>query len=429
MSELYNIYLRHPQVTTDSRDCPEGSIFFALKGTTFNGNAYAAQALQKGCAYAVIDEPQYAVDARYIVVDDVLATLQQLAREHRLALGTTVIGVTGTNGKTTTKELIAAVLSQRYNVLYTQGNHNNHIGVPLTLLRLTAAHDIAVIEMGANHPGEIKTLADIAEPDHGIITNVGMAHLEGFGSLDGVLHTKGELYDKLRHRDGAHVFIDADNPLLLSIADGLTLVKYALGSHDSDVRVWGEITQCDPCLSFRWTADGHSHDVRTHLVGAYNVLNMLAAITIGRTFHVDDDLICRALEAYQPTNNRSQLTTTARNRLIVDAYNANPTSMHAALDNFLRLDAPSKMLILGDMLELGTTSAEEHQKVVDYLMEHHVSDVWLVGEHFGSTRCTYRKFRDIADVRQTLTDMPLSNRLILIKGSNAIHLSQLTDDL
>ena len=240
MTKLYSLFIEHPVITTDSRDCPEGSIFFALKGDTFNGNAYAKSALEKGCAYAVIDEAQYAEDDRYIVVDDVLTTLQQLAREHRRALGTPIIGITGTNGKTTTKELIATVLSKKYNVLYTQGNFNNHIGVPKTLLRLTKEHNLAVIEMGANHPGEIKTLVEIVEPNCGLITNVGKAHIEGFGSFEGVIKTKGELYDYLRKTPHPLAFIDTENPYLMGISEGLDIVPY----------VKGEVVACDPFLKF-----------------------------------------------------------------------------------------------------------------------------------------------------------------------------------
>ncbi len=429
MTGLYSIFLRHPVVTTDSRDCPESSIFFALKGDSFDGNAYAGAALEKGCAYAVIDEAQYAVDDRYIVVPDVLIALQQLANEHRRALGTRIIGVTGTNGKTTTKELIATVLGKKYRVLYTQGNFNNHIGVPKTLLRLTADDEIAVVEMGANHPGEIKTLVDIVEPDYGVITNVGKAHLEGFGSFEGVIKTKGELYDKLRQNAGSTVFIDADSPYLANIADGLTLVKYAVDSQADDVAVKGEVVDCAPFLHFRWKAGNVAHEVETHLVGAYNIYNMLAAVTIGLYFGVTPEQVDEALEGYVPGNNRSQLTVTERNKLIVDTYNANPTSMAAALDNFVIMAVEPKMAILGDMRELGDVSAEEHQKVVDFLQEHGIDNVWLVGSEFDKTKCAYRKFHDVAAVKAELMDNPVEGRYILIKGSNGIRLFELPEML
>ena len=430
MTALYSLFRLHPVITTDSRDCPPESIFFALKGDNFNGNAYAAAALEKGCAYAVIDEAQYAKDDRYIVVPDVLQALQQLANEHRRTLGTPIIGVTGTNGKTTTKELIATVLQKKYNVHYTQGNFNNHIGVPKTLLQLTGEHEIAVVEMGANHPGEIKTLADIVEPDCGIITNVGKAHLEGFGSFEGVIKTKGELYDKLRQHSNTTAFIDADNEHLKAIADGLHLVKYGVNSTDSDITVKGSIKDCAPFLHFTWQQAGNSetYSVQTHLIGAYNIYNMLAATTIGLHFGVTPEQICSALSNYIPSNNRSQLTITDRNHLIVDTYNANPTSMKAALENFTMLtpkEGLRKMAILGDMRELGEVSTAEHQKVVDYLKEHPEIEAWLVGSEFKKTICDYRKFNDVNDVKEALEAKPLAGKCILVKGSNGIRLFEL----
>lgn len=398
LSALYQIFLDCQLVTTDSRNCPEGSLFIALKGESFNGNAFAGKALETGCAYAVIDESEYAIegDQRYILVDDCLQTLQQLANYHRRQLGTRVIGITGTNGKTTTKELISAVLSQSHNILYTLGNLNNHIGVPSTLLRLKAEHDLAVIEMGANHPGEIKFLSEIAEPDCGIITNVGKAHLEGFGSFEGVIKTKGELYDFLRKKEGSTVFIHHDNAYLMNIAEGLNLIPY--GTED-DLYVNGRITGNSPYLTFEWKAgkDGKSYQVQTQLIGEYNFPNALAAITIGRFFGVEDAKINEALAGYTPQNNRSQLKKTDDNTLIIDAYNANPTSMMAALQNFRNMEVPHKMLILGDMRELGAESAAEHQKIADYLKECAFEKVWLVGDQFAAaehsfqTIPTYRK--------------------------------------
>lgn len=398
LSAIYQIFLDCQSVTTDSRNCPDGSLFIALKGESFNGNAFAGKALETGCAYAVIDESEYAIegDQRYILVDDCLQTLQQLANYHRRQLGTRVIGITGTNGKTTTKELISAVLSQSHNILYTLGNLNNHIGVPSTLLRLKAEHDLAVIEMGANHPGEIKFLSEIVEPDCGIITNVGKAHLEGFGSFEGVIKTKGELYDFLRKKEGSTVFIHHDNAYLMNIAEGLNLIPY--GTED-DLYVNGRITGNSPYLTFEWKAgkDGKSYQVQTQLIGEYNFPNALAAITIGRFFGVEDEKINEALSGYTPQNNRSQLKKTDDNTLIIDAYNANPTSMMAALQNFRNMEVPHKMLILGDMRELGAESAAEHQKIADYLKECAFEKVWLVGDQFAAaehsfqTIPTYRK--------------------------------------
>ncbi len=415
MSELYSRFLECGVITTDSRECPEGSIFFALKGETFNGNQYAQAALDKGCAYAVIDEPQYAAegDSRFFVVPDVLTALQQLANEHRRALNTPIIGVTGTNGKTTTKELIATVLAKKYNVLYTQGNFNNHIGVPKTLLRLNKEHDIAVIEMGANHPGEIKTLVNIVEPDYGLITNVGKAHLEGFGSFEGVIKTKGELYDFLRQKADSKVFIDSDNEYLMGISDGLNLIPY----------VKGEVIACDPYLRFKWQGG----EVSTHLIGAYNIKNMLAAATVGLHFGVTQEQINEALEGYVPSNNRSQLTVTEHNRLIVDTYNANPTSMMAALQNFVLMAVEPKMAILGDMGELGSISHEEHQKIVRYLQDNHISNVWLVGKEFSKIESPYRKFANVAAVKEALATERPEGQYILIKGSNSNRLFELPE--
>lgn len=424
---LYKIFCEHPVITTDTRDCPQGSIFFALRGETFNGNAFAMKALESGCSYAVIDEmPAGIHDGRLIKVDDVLTTLQQLARYHRRALGTKIIGVTGTNGKTTTKELIAAVLGEKYNVLYTQGNFNNHIGVPKTLLRLRPEHDIAVIEMGANHPGEIKTLVDIVEPDSGIITNVGRAHLGGFGSFEGVIKTKGELYDFLRSGHKT-VFVDAANPYLMGMTDGLELVRYSTEPLDG-LKVRGEVIECAPCLTFAWGVDGgQQHRVETHLIGDYNILNMLSAATVGITFGVGEQQVTHALASYIPQNNRSQLTVTERNKLVVDAYNANPTSMSAALNNFSVMRADNKMMILGSMAELGEVSLEEHKKIVEAIKASGIKDVWLVGEEFGKTNHPFRQFADVDEVKQAIMAEQPTGRCILIKGSNSQKLFQLPE--
>jgi UDP-N-acetylmuramoyl-tripeptide--D-alanyl-D-alanine ligase len=425
IAELYKCFMECGKVTTDSRNCPEGSMFIALKGETFNGNAFAAQALKQGCRYAVIDESEYAGEGT-ILVDNCLQALQQLANYHRRQLKTPVIGITGTNGKTTTKELISTVLSRKFNTLYTEGNFNNHIGVPLTLLRLTKEHEMAVVEMGANHPGEIKTLVHIAEPDYGIITNVGKAHLQGFGSFEGVIRTKGELYDFLRAKGGATIFIQNENPYLNGIAEGLTCVCYG---QTAGLYVSGELISCSPFLSFRWTAEGVSHEVNTHLIGSYNLDNMLAAAAIGRYFGVSDDDISSALASYLPHNNRSQLKETADNKLIVDAYNANPTSMMAALKNFRQIEAPHKMVILGDMKELGEASREEHQKVVDYLKECGFDRVVLVGPEFAAATHSYQTFQHVDEVLADIRIHKPQGYYILIKGSNSMKLSQLPEYL
>lgn len=425
IAELYKCFMECGKVTTDSRNCPEGSMFIALKGETFNGNAFAVQALKQGCRYAVIDEPEYAGEDT-ILVDNCLQALQQLANYHRWQLKTPVIGITGTNGKTTTKELISTVLSRKFNTLYTEGNFNNHIGVPLTLLRLTKEHEMAVVEMGANHPGEIKTLVHIAEPDYGIITNVGKAHLQGFGSFEGVIRTKGELYDFLRAKGGATIFIQNENPYLNGIAEGLTCVRYG---QTAGLYVSGELISCSPFLSFRWIAEGVSHEVNTHLIGSYNLDNMLAAAAIGRYFGVSDDDISSALASYLPHNNRSQLKETADNKLIVDAYNANPTSMMAALKNFRQVEAPHKMVILGDMKELGEASREEHQKVVDYLKECGFDRVVLVGPEFAAATHSYQTFQHVDEVLADIRMHKPQGYYILIKGSNSMKLSQLPEYL
>lgn len=421
---IYQIFMSCNGVTTDSRNCPENSMFFALKGDTFDGNKYAANALQKGCSYAIVDDVNVVVpnNKHYILVDNVLTTLQQLANYHRRQLGTRIIGITGTNGKTTTKELIAAVLSKSHHVLYTEGNLNNHIGVPLTLLRLKADYDIAVIEMGANHPGEIKFLVNIVEPNYGIITNVGKAHLEGFGSFEGVIRTKGELFDFLRNNGiDSTVFIHHDNPYLMKIANGLNLIPY--GTEDS-LYINGNVTGNSPYLSFEWKEgkNGQKYNVKTQLIGEYNFSNALAAITIGRFFGVESKRINEALSEYYPSNNRSQLKKTADNTLIIDTYNANPTSMLASLQNFHKMDVDNKMLILGDMLELGAESLAEHQKIIDYLREYKFKNVLLVGNQFASTKSQFATYQDVVSLVDELKKNKPKGYTILIKASNGIKL-------
>lgn len=436
IKDLYKLYQQHPVITTDSRDCPAGSIFIALKGAAFNGNQFALSALEKGCAYAIVDEESEELSVkreelkdRIILVDDCLQTFKDLAREHRRQFSIPVIGITGTNGKTTTKELISKVLSEKYNVLFTQGNFNNDVGVPKTLLRLQPEHEIAVIEMGASHPGDIKTLVETVEPTCGLITNVGRAHLQGFGSFEGVKRTKGELYDYLVEKAPSPiVFINADNEHLMQMAaerSVKTMVKY--GQQAEDVEVRGSITKCNPFLKFEWQATGIEHPmpVVSHLIGAYNLDNMLAAIAVGLHFNVEPQAISHALESYIPSNNRSQLTVTPHNKLVVDAYNANPTSIMAALQNFSLMDVPAKMVIIGDMGELGEVSHEEHQKVVEYLKNAHFIDTWLVGKEFGATDCTFRKFQDVEEVKQAIQQEQPHDRYILVKGSNYMKLFEL----
>ena len=443
IKELYQLYQQHPCITTDSRDCPEGSIFLALKGESFNGNKFALQALEKGCSYAIVDEDLENLDKlddRIIKVDDCLQTFKDLAREHRRQFDIPVIGITGTNGKTTTKELVAAVLSQKYNVLYTQGNFNNDVGVPKTLFRLTKEHEIAVIEMGASHPGDIKTLAETAEPTCGLITNVGKAHLQGFGSFEGVIKTKCELYDFLRTREDGLIFINADNDYLVDqIGDEeeIWLSPYSTDPENQYTCISGEIIACDPFLKFRWREplmtleeEGRStkwHKVQTQLIGSYNIDNLLAAIAVGINFGVDRKKICAALEGYTPSNNRSQMTVTEKNHLVVDAYNANPTSMQAALDSFRRMEVPHKMAILGQMGELGADSDAEHRQLVADLEASGFEEVWLVGDNFADIPCAFRKFHDVEEVKTAIREQQPEGRYILIKGSNSNKLFQLPE--
>ena len=437
IKELYNLYQQHPQITTDSRDCPEGSIFLALKGESFNGNIFAESAIEKGCAYAIIDEPEYKKDDRFILVDNCLQTFKDLAREHRRQFDIPIIGITGTNGKTTTKELIRAVLSECYNVMATEGNFNNDVGVPKTLFRLNKDHDIAVVEMGASHPGDIKTLVEAAEPNCGLITNVGRAHLQGFGSFEGVCKTKGELYDFLCAHE-CPVFVNRDNEHLMQMINERrkpeTDIYYYGQSDNSDILIRGEVVSCAPFLKFRWReqdADaGYTSEwltVQTHLIGAYNLDNMLAAITIGYVNNIPFDKINHALENYVPTNNRSQLTETEHNHLIVDAYNANPTSMKAAIDNFRLMEVSPKMAILGMMGELGDVSQEEHQKIITLLEEAHFNEVWLVGSEFQKANSSFRTFANVDEVKATIAQQQPTGRYILIKGSNSTKLFQLPE--
>ena len=437
IKELYKLYQQHPCITTDSRDCPEGSIFLALKGESFNGNKFAESALEKGCAYAIIDEPEYKKDERFIVVKDCLQTFKDLAREHRRQYDIPVIGITGTNGKTTTKELIRAVLSECYNVMATEGNFNNDVGVPKTLFRLNDSHDIAVVEMGASHPGDIKTLVETAEPNSGLITNVGRAHLQGFGSFEWVCKTKGELYDFLISHD-APLFVNRDNEYLMEMvnsksSNGKSPDIYYYGQSDNpDILIRGEVLSCAPFLKFRWReqdADaGYTSEwqtVQTHLIGAYNLDNMLAAITIGYVNNIPFEQINHALESYVPTNNRSQLTETEKNHLIVDAYNANPTSMKAAIDNFRLMEVSPKMAILGMMGELGDVSQEEHQKIIALLQEACFDEIWLVGAEFQKAVSPFRTFANVEDVKAAIAEVQPAGRYILIKGSNSTHLYEL----
>lgn len=420
ISELYELFIHNPVITTDSRNCPRGSIFFALKGDHFDGNRFAEKALASGCNYAVIDNPDYFVGERTILVDHVLKTLQQLAHRHRKTLGIPVLAITGTNGKTTTKELIAAVLSTRFNLLYTEGNLNNHIGVPLTLLRLNHEHEMAVIEMGASHPGDIKELAEIAQPDYGIITNVGCAHLEGFGSFENILKTKGELYDYIRRTHGI-IFLKKENPDLQAIAKGIEQITYGYG--DSSFAS-GQILGSDPFLVFNWKQQGKINIVETRLIGDYNIDNVLAAVAVGRYFKIPSARINRAIESYEPSNNRSQWVKTEHNSLIVDAYNANPTSMRAALENFAGQSQSPKAVILGDMFELGSATKELHAEIVELIRTLAFDRVFLCGKLFTQTAQGFPAFPSTDELIRHLKEQPLQGFSILIKGSRGMALEK-----
>ena len=433
--QLYQLYQQHPTVTTDSRNCPEGSIFIALRGASFDGNLFADAALDKGCAYVVIDNKEYYKDdGRHILVDDCLTTFKELAREHRRQFDIPVIGITGTNGKTTTKELVSAVLAERYCVMHTEGNFNNDVGVPKTLLRLKAGDEIAVVEMGASHPGDIQQLVEYVEPTQGLITNVGRAHLQGFGSFEGVMRTKGELYDWLKAHN-AEVFVNEANPHLTKMMEDRQMsrvLSYGQSDEANRYQVTGRVVACNPYVKLQWeyvpegATESLQYEVETQLVGTYNADNLLAAIAVGIHNGVAPELINEALADYRPTNDRSELERTADNLLIVDAYNANPSSMAAALDNFSRVTvAEPKMAILGDMRELGEASDEEHQRVVDTLEKLHLTDVWLVGDEFAKTHTTFRKFHNIDEVKAAIAQDKPRGKCILVKGSNGIKLFEL----
>lgn len=434
IEKLYSIYLQHPFVCTDTREIKPGAIFFALKGGNFNGNQFAEQAINNGCSYAVIDEPGYKKDERYILVDDVLSSLQELAHYHRKQLEIPVIGITGSNGKTTTKELINAVLSKKYKVLATKGNLNNHIGVPLTLLSITKEHEIAIVEMGANHQGEIAMLCTISDPDFGIITNIGKAHLEGFGGLEGVKKGKSELYKYIQKKKGK-IFVHADDEVLIELVENNDKITY--GTKKLYDIVGSMQSSAGAFISFQWATRYNASNLKnsevisTQLVGIYNYYNLLCAACVGNYFKVEDKLINEALREYLPSNNRSQLHKTKDNTLILDYYNANPSSMSLAIENFVSLAFPEKMAILGDMLELGEDSMKEHKAILGLLHEKNISKVILVGPLFmevakGSDLKTFPTSDAASDY---LKEQNIKGHVILIKGSRGIRLEKVVDVL
>ncbi len=446
IEQLYDVFLYcGSKVSTDSRAIEENCMFFALKGDNFNGNNYAIAALEKGAAVAVIDDEQVwrcnqIFEDRLILVEDVLTTLQQLARYNRLRYKIPVIGLTGTNGKTTTKELISATLGAKYKVVSTIGNLNNHIGVPLTLLRINAETEMAVIEMGASAPGEINLLASLVCPSFGLVTNVGKAHLQGFGSFEGVKQAKGELYDNLQaHKKMA--FVNTDNPHLMEMTrkyPKLHFVPYGVKSNcarivsNEDGEPFLRLIIPNPCL----TDSPQEIEIKTKLIGNYNADNVLAALCISSYMAVPTKDAVAAIEAYTPSNNRSQMTRTEHNTLIIDAYNANPTSMRASIENFSFLKAESKVLVLGDMLELGADSVNEHRAIVELLANLHPDRVFLVGAEFGKAveesvvdGVQMMLFKDSVALREWLAANPLSGQTVLIKGSRGIRLERIIDVL
>ncbi len=433
IQKLYSHFIKQPLVCTDTRDIKQGSIFFALKGDSFDANKFAEQALNSGCSLAVIDDEQYIKDERYFLVKDVLCALQALANYHRRQLTIPVISITGSNGKTTSKELLNAVLSQKYKVLATKGNLNNHIGVPLTLLNITKEHDIAIVEMGANHQGEIAMLCKIAEPDFGMITNIGKAHLEGFGGYEGVVKAKSELYNYIKEK-GGKLFVNADNELLKKLSDGAAKITY--GASDA-ADFAGKYLESSPFVKLKCKAknDTQSMDekpvISTQLIGSYNFENILSAACIGHYFDVSDDQIKTGLENYVASNNRSQMMKTENNLLLLDAYNANPASMNAAIENFSQMEHSDKMVILGDMLELGEDSAKEHDAIAALLRGKKLTNAVLVGPFFmeAGKAIGAKTFADSGQAAAFLKENLVKNKTILIKGSRGIKLEKVIEFL
>ncbi|WP_199912650.1 UDP-N-acetylmuramoyl-tripeptide--D-alanyl-D-alanine ligase [Muricauda brasiliensis] len=422
MKELHALFLEHPHICTDTRKITENCLFFALKGPNFNGNAFAKDALDKGAAYAIIDEEEFKTSDRFLLFEDVLTTLQQLATFHRNYSRARIVSLTGSNGKTTTKELINAVLSKKYSTIATRGNLNNHIGVPLTLLSIKEDTEIAIVEMGANHKKEIEFLCSIAQPDFGYITNFGKAHLEGFGGVEGVIQGKSELYDYLIGHD-KYVFLNADDDIQ---KEKLANYTKKMGFSTSDHQFYNiKFLGADPYVSL----EVEGIEIQTQLVGKYNFPNCCAAILMGKYFNVAIEDIKSAIEGYRPENNRSQLLSKNGFDIILDAYNANPTSMKAALENFNLMKAKRKTLIIGDMFELGSTAAEEHQAIANFANELQFDETYLVGENFYATKTSLNKFKSFDALKEHLIKNPLEKASMLIKGSRGMALERVLEVL
>ena len=422
IEQIYKLYSKKYLVTTDSRKIEHGSVFVALKGEHFDGNDFAYQVAEDNVAACVIaDRKDLPKHERLFIVDDSLTTLQDLAQYHRIKCNIPVIGITGTNGKTTTKELVSAVLSKKYNIIYTQGNFNNHLGVPLTLLQIKPDTEIAVVEMGANHPKEIEFLCSLAQPDYGIITNIGKAHIEGFGSFEGVVKTKNELYDYLRNKHGK-IFLNNDNQILKNLSVNIDYVSYG---KDISSDYHAKVLSSNPYLSIIW--DGHT--VNTKLVGEYNFENIMAAITTGCYFNIEQELIIKAIEDYSPTNNRSQFIKTDKNEIVMDAYNANPVSMYHAIKNFRNISDDNHLLIIGDMRELGCESINEHKEILNTIKELKFNNVIFVGEEFKKVNDNFISFTNVEELITHISKNNISGKKILIKGSHSIHLEKLVNIL
>jgi UDP-N-acetylmuramoyl-tripeptide--D-alanyl-D-alanine ligase len=429
MTKLYSLYLQHPTISTDTRNIAKDSIFFALKGANFNGNTFAKQALELGAAYVVVDEKEYQLNEKCILVKDVLTALQELAKEHRSALNIPFIGITGSNGKTTSKELLNAVLSRKYKTLATKGNLNNHIGVPLTILSIGSDIEIAIIEMGANHQKEIAFLSDIANPTYGLICNVGKAHLEGMGGFEGVKKTKKELYDHIRINNGT-AFINADDINLMEMSEGIEKKEF-FGSH-ANARVCGRILNSDPFLSveIKLKNDKEFSLIQSKLVGDYNLNNILSSICIGNYFDVSLPEMIAGIEGYEPSNNRSQAVTMGSNHVIMDAYNANPSSMAAAVQNFSKLHSDKKVLILGDMFEMGDESMREHTAMIDLVHQLKFEQVIFVGKDFYTCKkYEFQYFQTTEEAKKYLQELKPTHSHILVKGSRGMKLESLADAL
>ncbi len=426
--ELYEIFKNSPIISSDSRQIEQDCIFFALKGEKFDGNLFAIDALARGAKVAVVDNPDIENVNGIIKVDDALQTLQQLAIVHRQQLTIPVIGITGSNGKTTTKELIRSVLSEKFKTFATSGNLNNHIGVPLSILSITNNTEITIIEMGANHQGEIAELCEISQPDFGIITNIGKAHLEGFGEFEGVIKTKTELYKYIEHRNGK-LFVNADDPLLMEKSSGLERILYGNSEKSS---FSGKITGKFPFVNVDLNINGKMHRVNSNLIGSYNFANIMAAACIGNYFGVNPESIKQGIASYKPKNNRSQWLETANNKIILDAYNANPSSMKLALENFAESPYPRKVVILGDMFELGDYAQSEHESIIELALNYNFERIILIGKNFKEFAPSTQKpetFKDIISAKKELEKLKLKNYTILLKGSRGVKLEKLLEVL